>query len=236
MTSLERRIVEVKNESDIPIGSPVYEEIKVALAGFELNSAFFVFHNRLHAVGCRPPAVDFPTRGHPIPVPAISIYLKYDEDYRKMGLNATHGNWLDEWSHSTEVRNVVNSILKRNHYDDDYISNQTFIFFHSLENIVFDTIGRAIKPAVYKLIWAEIKPLMPASLYWHSNRIYYVVMHNFIEVKLIKETAKSKIKESVKKLISNADPEGYCQNYDVIIKYYHLLSKDINLMGLARED
>ena len=83
---------------------------------------------------------------------------------------------------------------------------------------------------------SSLLPLKPASLYWHSNRIYYVVMHNFIEVKLIKETAKSNIKEGVKKLISNADPDGYCQNYDVIIKYYHLWSKDINLMGLARED
>jgi hypothetical protein len=236
MTSLDRRIVELKNKSDIPVGSPVYEEIKLALAGFELNLAFFVFNNRLHAVGARPPALDSPTRGRSIPVPAISLYLKYDEDYRKMGLDAIHDNWLDEWSHTAEVRNVVNSILKRNHYNDDYISDQTFIFFLSLENIVFDAIGRAIKPAVYKLICSEIRPLQPASLYWHSDRIYFVVMHNFIEVKLIKETAKSQIKEGVKKLISNADPDGYCQNHDVIIKYYHLWSKDINLMGLARED
>lgn len=230
MNSLNGTIGDLMRASDIAATESIYAEIVERLVDMGLNLAFFVFKNSAHSSAARTLE-----DGSIKSVPSIMLFLRYDEDYRQIGIDPQQGNWRDGWVHTDTVRKSINVILEKHRYGDDYVSDRTYVFLTSLEGIAFYQIGSASKDAIHTLVSHEVH-LEPKYICWSSGREYHIIMRNKKDYQRVNETMKQQILKAVPDILAAADTGRYCQNYQVEIAWAYVGMKGLNLYGLSRED
>jgi hypothetical protein len=213
-------------ESDIKEPSSAYEEIAAELTALGLNLAFFVFTNRGHSSSAR--SLD----GKNLTCPLLTLYLKYDADFRQTGIDSHEGNWNDKWTHTRAIRDALNTILHRHGFDGDYVCKHTFIFVRSLEELAFREIGRNCKAAVRDLVRLEVPGAEVSHVFWNGSR-YDVIMREKSDYKRVEHKAKAKLTKSVAKLLAKADKEEYCKTYNASLEFGHA---GMNLFHFVSED
>jgi hypothetical protein len=227
MNSVERAITKLTDDSDIEYRSTVYEAISQFLTQLGLNLAFFTFTTRTRSSCARKL-----TTGEHIRCPVLTIYLKYKADFRQTGIDPKDGNWSDKWKHTRVVVNAINDILGRHGYGDEYVSDHTFAFVRSREELAFREIGRECKTAVKELISAEAPGVQISHIFWSGIR-YDVVMQNTADYKRVRRQMKTRIEHALPRLFAEVDGNGYCQSYNAKIVFGHV---GMNLFHLMRED
>lgn len=134
----------------------------------------------------------------------LTLYLKYDADSRETGIDPHHGNWGDEWKHTRTIRDGLNSILRRNGFDNTYVSEHTVILVRTLEDLVFRQIGQQCTDEIKKLVCAEAPGVHVDGVYWDGTE-YYVLMRDKADYKRVKRNVKANVTKALPKLLANAD-------------------------------
>jgi hypothetical protein len=231
VNSLDSEIRALKCDSDIGTDEDAYAEILACLSRMDLNLAFFVFHNSAHSSSAR--RVE---GGGTETCPTVTLYLKYNDDFRKTGVDPHQGNWSDEWEQTDSVRDAVNSVLRQHNYGPDYISDGTFVFVDTQERIAFDHIGRASKIAMHELVRRETGGSKPSHVFWSSDGVYHIVMKNKRAYRRLTDSVKGCIAKAVPDILAKADTEGHCRDYSTRVESAFEGMEGLNLAGLARED
>ena len=226
MTSLDKAIRDLIDESDIASHSNVYEEVVHELTDIGLNLAFFVFETSERSSCART------LNGNTVTCPVLELYLKYDRDFRETGIDRHQGNWDDKWVRTRTVRDAFNTVLSRHGYGEGFVSGHTFVFVRTLEELVFHHIGRECKNAVRQLICAEAPGVEIAHVFWNGAQ-YDVIMRDKADYKRVKRKVKSKVAKALPKLLAKADKGGHCQAYNVTIEFGHT---GMNFLPLMRND
>jgi hypothetical protein len=227
MTPLEKAIRDLTDESDIAFNGDVYQEIARGLTNIGLNLAFFVFKSSDHSHVAR--ALE---DGRTASFPSVTLYLKYDEDLRQTGIDRHRGNWDDEWGQTDRVRDAINVVLQRHNYGSDYVSERTFVFVATLEEIAFRDIGRECKNQVRDLVCAEAPGVDVTHVFWNGHQ-YYVIMRDKRDYQRVSPKVKDKIAKALPELLAASDTSGYCQAYKPTIEFGHT---GMNLFTLMRDD
>ncbi len=226
MTSLEKAIRDLAAKSDIAFNGDVYEEIACGLTGIGLNLAFFVFENSVHSYAARTLE-----DGRNMSCPILSLYLKHDDDFRRTGIDPHRGNRGDKWPLTGRVRDTVNAVLQRHEYGSDYVSERTFVFVRTLEELAFSQLGRECKDAVLALIRAEAPGAKVTHVFWNGEQ-YYLVMRDKGDYKRVKRAVKTKITKALPGLFAAADADGCCQSYPATIEFGYT---GMSLFGIMRD-
>jgi len=224
--SVDDTIRNLTDKSDIAFRSDVFEEVSRELIDTGLNLAFFVFATSGHSSCAR--TVD----GDTVSCPVLTLYLKYDADFWETGIDPHQGNWDDKWAQTRTIRNAVNTILLRHGFANDFVSDHTFVFLQTLEELAFVHVGRECKEAVKKLVCAEAPDVAVANVFW-NGRQFDVILHDKGDYKRVKRNVKAKIAKELPKLLATADVSNYCQSYSATIEFGYT---GMNLTNLIRED
>ncbi|MFH1301811.1 MAG: hypothetical protein ABIK07_12190 [Planctomycetota bacterium] len=224
--SVEDAIRNLIDESDIAFRSDVFEEVSRELIDTGLNLAFFVFATSGHSSCAR--TVDGVTASCPV----LTLYLRYDADFRETGIDPHQGNWDDKWVQTRTIRDSFNTILLRHGFANDFVSAHTFVFLRTLEELAFVHVGRKCKQAVEKLVCVEAPGVAVANVFW-NGRQFDVILHDKSDYKRVKRNVKAKIANELPKLLATSDVGSYCQSYDATIKFGYT---GMNLANLIRED
>lgn len=219
-------IRDVTAKSDIAFGSGVYQEIARELIDIGLNLALFVFATREHSSCAR--ALDGKTETCPV----LTVYLKYDADFVETGIDPHSGNWDDRWKRTQIVRDTLNLILRRHGFDNDYVSDHTFIFVRTLEELAFREIGRECKDAIKKLVCEEAPGVSVSYVFWNGYQ-FAVIMEDKSDYKRVKRKVKTKATNAIPKILAAADKDGCCQNYKASIGFGYT---GMDLVRLIRND
>ena len=225
MTSVAETIRRLTLESDIPYQSDVYEEISRKLAATRLNVAFFSFTSSSNSSSARRLA------GKSERCPVLTLYLKYDADFRQTGIDQRRGNWDDKWALTPTIRNILNGSLERLEFGSDYVSDHTFVFVRTLETHAFRQIGCDCKAAVRELVCAELPEAEVAHIFWNGSQ-YDVIMQDESGRKR-GQAKKTELAQAISGMLAQADKESLCQTYSVALEFGH---GDANLFHLRRED
>lgn len=224
--SVEDIIRNLTDESDIAFRSDVFEEISRELIDTGLNLSFFVFSTSGHS-SCKR-TVDSGT----VSCPVLTLYLKYDADFLETGIDPHQGNWDDKWAQTRTVRDSVNTILLRHGFANDFVSEHTFVFLRTLEELAFVHVGRECKQAVKKLVCAEVPGITVTNVFW-NGRQFDIILHDKSDYKRVKRNVKAKIANELPKLLAKADVSSYCQSYSATFEFGYT---GMNLANLIRED
>ncbi|MFO0820817.1 MAG: hypothetical protein U1A77_22910 [Pirellulales bacterium] len=214
------------NDSDIAFGSDLYTDIGRELTEIGINFAFFVFATSEHSSCVR--TLD----GQTASCPVFTLYLKYDADFELTGIDPRNGNWDDKWPQTRTIRDAVNAILQRHGFGNHYVSDHTFIFVRTLEELAFIQLGCECKEAVQKLVCAEAPGISVTDVFW-NGRQFDVILGEKADYKRMNRCVKAKLAKALPKLLSNADTSRNCQSYKATIKFGHT---GMNLARLIRED
>ena len=201
-----------KHSSDIAVDSELYSQIADALTDIGLNLAFFTFENLQSSSYAR--TID----GQTTTCPVLTIYLKFNEDFKRTRIDPHSGNWSDKWTKTRDVRGIVNTIFEDHGLGHDYVSEHTFIFVHSNEVLAFYELGQNCISDVRKMIFAQAPGVYIDSVYWDGNE-YYILMRDKFDYKRVKRKVKTNLAKSIPQLLAKKDKEGKCKEYDVTIKF-----------------
>jgi hypothetical protein len=150
--------------------------------------------------------------GETLRCPKLELCLRFDADLRETGINPHQGNWDDKWAPTQSIRDAVNRILQRHGFNDDYVSNQTFVFVRSLEELAFQQIGRECKGAVRTLICDEAPGVVISEVYW-NGRQFNVIMRDQADYKRVKRKIREKVEDALPELFAAADTDKCCRTY-----------------------
>ena len=210
--SVDDIIQDFTGDSDITFGCYLYQEVLQILSEIEFNIAFYVYKTSNHSACAR--TVD----GSTISCPVLTLYLRYNADFRRTGIDSHKGNWDDQWAQTRTIRDAFNSVLKRNGYVDSCNSNYTFIFVRTLEELVFQQIGQQCTEKIKKLICAEAPGVKVDGVYWDGNG-YYALMRDKVDYKNVKRNIHAIVSKEIPKLLADADQDGSCQDYSAQIQF-----------------
>ena len=206
-------IQSITKQSDIALESDLYGEIIAALGQLELSIDFFHFTTKEHSSCSRD------LDGNLITCPILTLYLKYNLDFYKTGIDPHQGNWNDKWAHTQAIRETLNAILQCHHFDANYVSDYTFIFVHTLEELAFTHIGKECIKDIKQLIHTTSPGVKVDEVYWRGHdAIYYVLMKSKADYKRVKHDLKANITKAIPELLANYDKNGCCQNYKATIE------------------
>jgi hypothetical protein len=227
MASQDSLIREHAAKSDIAFRSQVYNEIAHELTSLGLNLAFFVFESSQHSHAARKAA-----DGSHLSCPVVKIYFKYDEDFKETRINAHQGNWDDKWEMTIPIRNAINKVLNRNELGSGFISEQTFVFVQSFEEIAFRRIGRDCKGQVWTLVAAEVPGAAVTQVFWNGKR-FDAIFQDKKTCKWATRHAKKTIDAALPGLFQKFDTDRCCKSYPVTIEFGH---EGMNLFPLIHAD
>lgn len=210
-------------DSDVPVGSEAYEQIADALIASGLNLAFFTFVTSDHSHCAR--------RERKGGCPVLSVYVRYDDDFRATGIDHHRNNWGDDWTHTKTVRATLNAILRRLGYGDRYVSEHTFVFVYALEEFARKRLGRDCKEAVKRVIREHVPNVRLEHLFWNGER-YDAIVGDAEERKRAKATT-ARIADGIARALASADTHRACRRYSVEIAFS---VPDRNTYGLWRDD
>ena len=227
MSALDKSIAELREGSDISASSEVYAEIEANL----------VPHwSRTSPSSCLRTVLIRTARtiedGQSKVFPELTLYLKYDEDFRQTGIDPRLGNWGDKWKQTDTVRDAVNAVLERHKYGSDYVSSRTFIFVASRERIAFRQIGLASKGIVRELVRSAAPDLEVAHIFWSDARKYHIIFQRREDCKRGVHPVKATGEDAAKGAAA-ADEHNYCRSYEVEVELGHT---GMNLWGLAHDE
>ena len=160
------------------------------------------------------------------------MLFRSDADFERTGIDPRNGNWDDKWPQTRTIRDAVNAILQRHGFGNHYVSDHTFIFVRTLEELAFIQLGRECKEAVQKLVCAEATGIAVAGVFW-NGRQFDVILGEKADYKRVNRSVKAKLAKALPKLLSNADTSRNCQSYNATIKFGYT---GMNLACLIRED
>jgi len=212
--SVEEAIRSVITKSEIAFGSTLYGEIYSALTDIGLNLAFFVFETSRRSSCAR--TLD----GRTVSCPVLSLYLKYDGDFRQTGIDPHGGNWDDQWAQTRTIRAALNAILQRHGLGNTFLSDHTFVFVRTREELAFQRIGRDCKSAVQQLISAEAAGVSIDSIYWNGDQ-YDVLLRDKSHYDLVQGDVKTKVAQALPQLLAGVDEHHFCQTYDATIEFHY---------------
>lgn len=224
--SVVDRICAVRNQSAIRFGSDLYSEISRELIDIGLNLAFFVFTTRADSSCAR--TLD----GKIATCPVLVLYLKFKVDFQQTRIDPHFGNWDDKWEKTRLVRDTVNAILRRHGLESDYVSEHTFIFVQTLEELAFREIGRECKDAVQRFICSEAPGVVVSRVLWNGHQ-YHVIMRDKADCKRVKGKVADKVTKAIPEILAAADKDGFCQDHEAIVRFG---DSGMNLFHLIRED
>lgn len=210
--AVDEIIGDATNDSDIAFGSDLYEEISRELTRIGLNLAFFVFTNSEHSSCAR--TLNGTTASYPV----LTLYLKYAADFQATGIDPHQGNWNDKWARTRPIRNILNAMLQRHGLDRDHVSDHTFIFVRTLEELAFRQLGEQCTDGVRRLVTTEAPGVHVERVYWNGSD-YYVLMRDKSDYKLVNRNVKTDVTKAIRKLLADADQDGCCQDYNTTIEF-----------------
>ncbi|QDU94685.1 hypothetical protein [Lignipirellula cremea] len=210
--SVDDMIRDHTKESDIAYGSNLYQEVARRMTDVGLNLAFFAFTTSERSSCAR--TLDDDTASCPV----LTLYLRYNAYFQQTGIDPHHGNWDDKWAQTRTVRDALNVILQRHGLDNDYVSDHTFIFVRTLEELAFRQLGQKCADGIKQLVIAEAPGVHVDGVYWDGAE-YYVLMPDKADYKRVKRNVKANITKTAPKLLANADTDGYCQDYKTTIEF-----------------
>ncbi|MCA9173999.1 MAG: hypothetical protein KDB14_05880 [Planctomycetales bacterium] len=199
---MDDMIRDLTKESDIAFGSHLYQEVARRLVDAGLNLAFFAFTTREHSSCARTLDGD-----DTVSCPVLTLYLRYNADFRQTGIDPHHGNWDDKWAQTRTVRDALNAILQRHGLDNCYVSGRTFIFVRTLEELAFRQLGKECADEVKRLVIAEAPGVHVDGVYWDGAG-YYVLMRDKADYKRVKRNVRANVTKAVPKLLASADTDG----------------------------
>ena len=212
MMSVDDMIRDVTKESDIAYGSNLYQEIARRLIDFGLNLAFFAFTTSEHSSCAR--TLD----GDIVSCPVLKLYLRYNADFQQTGIDPHHGNWDDRWAQTRTIRDALNATLHGHGRDNDYVSDHTFIFVQTLEELAFQQLGQECVDRIKELVITEAPGVHVDGVYWDGAH-YYVLMRDKADYRRVKRNVKETVTKALPKILANADTDGYCQDYKTTIEF-----------------
>ena len=210
--SVDDMIRDLTKESDIAYGSNLYREVARSLIDVGLNLAFFTFTSSEHSSSAR--TLD----GDTVPCPVLTLYLRYNADFQQTGIDPHRGNWGDKWAQTRTVRSALNANLQGHGLDSDYVSDHTFVFVRTLEELAFRQLGKKCADEVKELVIAEAPGVHVDGVYWDGAE-YYVLVRGKDDFKRVKRNVKANVTKAVSKLLANADTDGCCQGYRTTIEF-----------------
>jgi hypothetical protein len=219
---------DLQRESDIARNSDAYDEISRVLNGLGLNLAFFGFTSASNSYAART-LEDGRTESFPI----LTLYLKYDDDFRQTGIDRHLGNWDDGWAQTVPVRKALNAVLDCRQDLRAYVSDGTFVFLDTRERVAFLEIGKQCKQAVRDQILSEAPGVEISHIFWTEQREYHAIMKDKTDYKRVKRDVKAKVGKALPALLAKADVNAYCRNYNATIQFGFL---GMNLFDLIRQD
>ena len=224
--SVDDAIRNLTEKGDIACRSAIYEEISRELTYLGLNLAFFVFSTSGNSSCAR--TLDGSTSS----CPALTLYLKYDVDFQQTGIDPHLGNWDDEWAQTRPIRDAVNAILRHHGFGNDYVSDHTFIFVHTLETLAFREIGRQCKGTVKKFVCDAAPGVVITHVFWNGHQ-YDVIVRDKADYKRVKHDVKAKVSKALAGILAAADDRRHCQCYNAVVKFGYT---GMNLFPLFRDD
>jgi hypothetical protein len=225
---LVKTIDELQREGDIAPNSDAYHEISHVLSGLGLNRAFFVFTRADNSLAAR--KVE---DGRSVAFPVLTVYLKYDDDFRQTGIDRRLGNWDDGWALTVPVRKALIGVLERHQDLRAEVSDRTFVFVDTRERVAFLRLGKDCKQAVRDLILREAPGVEVSRIFWTEARQYHAIMKDKLDYKRVKRDVKAKVGKALPALLAKADVNAYCRNYNATIEFgFH----GLNPFNLIRED
>ncbi len=210
--SVDDMIRDLTKASDIAYCSNLYQEVARRLIDVGLNLAFFTFTTSEHSTCAR--TLD----GDTVSCPVLTLYLRYNADFQQTEIDPHHGNWDDKWAHTRTVRDTLNAIVQRHGLVNDYVSDHTFIFVRTFEELAFQQLGQKCADQIKELVISEAPGVHVDGVYWDGAE-YYVLMRDKADYKRVKRNVKANITKAVPKLLANADTDGYCQDYKTTIEF-----------------
>lgn len=211
MKSIGETIRDLAAESDIAIESDIYAEIYRELTQLGLNLAGFVFQ------ACRNSQCARQFEGTHVTCPVLTLYLRFESDFVRTGIDPQRGNWDDQWPLTRTIRDLLNSILWRHGFGEAFVSTHTFIFARTLEAAVFSQIARESDDEIKKMVCAELSGANVEAVYW-CGRTIYLLMRDKADYRRGKRNA-DKLAKAISKLLATADKDSCCQDYSVSIEF-----------------
>ena len=209
--SVDEMIRDLTKESDIPYGSKLYQDVTYRLTDFGFDLAFFAFQTSEHSSCAR--RLDDDT----VPCPVLTLYLRYNADFQQTGIDPHHGNWDDHWVETRTVRDALNATLQGHGLDQDYVSDHTFIFVRTLEELAFRRLGQACVDGIKELVISAAPGVHVEGVYWDGAE-YYVLMRDKADYRRVKRNVENFTK-AIPTLLAKADTDGDCQDYKTKIEF-----------------
>lgn len=211
MQTVGDRIRGIAAESEIAIDSDLYAEIFRELVGMGVNLACFVFRTSLRSACARQ------LNGTRATCPVLTLFLRFDVDFVRTGIDRHQGNWDDKWALTQPIRDLLNAILRRRGFSDEFISEHTFIFARTLEEVVFGKITAESRNEIKKLVREVVPDANVDAVYW-NERTAYLLMHDKTDCRQAKRKAPRLVK-AISQFVADADKDACCQDYSVEIEF-----------------
>jgi hypothetical protein len=233
MSVVSQRIRAQLDESDISIAEPLYREILDDLALLGVDVGFFTLATRARSSCAR--SLDI---GEARRVPALSLFLRLDEQLHATGIDPSTGNWNDEWKQTVPVRAAVNRRLRGRGRNDEWISDATFVMLRSQEAFAMDVLGTQCKDAVRDLVRREVTGADIAHIFWLPGRRFLVSMRTLSDCRRVRRATSKRnsadvFGRGVHDILAAADTESYCRSHAATIEFAH---EGMNLFHEFRED